>query len=151
MDIKKIKALADVLNDKGLSSLELEEGDSRIKLERNTPSYHFSGETSLPEMSTPAPAVQIESAPAVEPEANSYPNAKEIKSPMVGVFYAAPSPESAPFVQVGDKVKKGDTLCVIEAMKLMNDIACDTDGEIAEICVSNGDVVEYSQTLFKIV
>ncbi len=74
----------------------------------------------------------------------------EVKSPMVGVFYAAPSPDAEPFVQVGSKVKKGDVLCIIEAMKLMNEITAEQDGEIVDICVQNGDVVEYGQTLFKI-
>ncbi|HML49609.1 MAG TPA: acetyl-CoA carboxylase biotin carboxyl carrier protein, partial [Clostridia bacterium] len=74
----------------------------------------------------------------------------EVKSPMVGVFYAAPSPESPPFVKRGDRVKRGDVLCIIEAMKLLNEIAAEADGEIADICVENGQVVEYSQTLFKI-
>ena len=74
----------------------------------------------------------------------------EVKSPMVGVFYAAPSPDAQPLVQVGSKVKKGDVLCIIEAMKLMNEITAEQDGEIVDICVKSGEVVEYSQTLFKI-
>lgn len=74
----------------------------------------------------------------------------EFKSPMVGVFYAAPGPDQAPFVEVGKRVKKGDVLCIIEAMKLMNEITAEQDGEIVDICVSDGDVVEYGQTLFKI-
>ncbi|MDO4356300.1 MAG: acetyl-CoA carboxylase biotin carboxyl carrier protein, partial [Clostridia bacterium] len=73
-----------------------------------------------------------------------------VKSPMVGVFYAAPSPEKPPFVKVGDRVKKGDVLCIIEAMKLMNEITAEQDGEIADVCVANGDVVEFGQILFKI-
>ncbi|NLG93138.1 MAG: acetyl-CoA carboxylase, biotin carboxyl carrier protein, partial [Clostridiales bacterium] len=72
------------------------------------------------------------------------------KSPMVGVFYSAPSPDSEPYVQVGSKVKKGDTLCIIEAMKLLNEITADRDGEITEICAAAGQVVEYGQTLFRI-
>ena len=79
-----------------------------------------------------------------------YNDMTEVKSPMVGVFYAAPAPDAKPYVQVGDKVKKGDVLCIIEAMKLMNEIQADADGEIADICVQNGDLVEYGQTLFKI-
>ena len=74
-----------------------------------------------------------------------------VRSPAVGVFYAAPSPDSKPFVAVGDTVQRGDTLCIIEAMKLMNEITSDIDGEIVEICVGNGQVVEYDQPLFRIV
>ena len=74
-----------------------------------------------------------------------------MKSPAVGVFYAAPSPDSKPFVAVGDTVHKGDTLCIIEAMKLMNEINSEMDGEIAEVCVGNGQVVEYDQQLFRII
>ena len=74
----------------------------------------------------------------------------EIKSPLVGVFYVAPSPDSAPYVKVGDHVKKGDVLCVVEAMKLMNEITATQDGEIVDVCAQNGSVVEYGQTLFKL-
>ena len=77
-------------------------------------------------------------------------NYKEVKSPMVGTFYSSPSPKDEPYVKVGDKVKKGDVLCVIEAMKLMNEIESEYDGEIVEICVKNEDMVEYGTTLFKI-
>ncbi len=154
MEIEKIKALADILNEKGLSSLELEEGDSRLKIEKDK---YFS--LKEPEKNVKTETVILsgteakENFPKEEPEienAMNYNNLKEIKSPMVGVFYSAPSPDSAPFVKVGDKIKKGDVLCVIESMKLMNDIVSDIDGEIIDICVNNEDVVEYSQTLFKI-
>ena len=77
-------------------------------------------------------------------------NLHNINSPMLGVFYSSPSPESEPFVKVGDKVKKGDVLCIIEAMKLMNEIASEREGVVEEICVSNGDIVEYGKTMFKI-
>jgi len=77
-------------------------------------------------------------------------NLVEVQSPMVGVFYAASAPDAAPYVTVGSKVKKGDTLCIIEAMKLLNEINAEVDGEIADICVENGQVVEFGQTLFKI-
>ena len=76
--------------------------------------------------------------------------AAEVKSPMVGVFYSAPSPESDPFVHIGNTVKKGDVLCILEAMKLMNEIQAEQDGEIVDICAKNGDVVEFGQVLFKI-
>ena len=85
-----------------------------------------------------------------EAEIKDYNKYRDIKSPMVGIFYAAPSPEAEPFVKVGSKVKKGDTLCIIEAMKLMNDVVAETDGEIVEICAENGSLVEFGQILFKI-
>ena len=74
----------------------------------------------------------------------------QVKSPLVGVFYAAPAPDAAPFVKVGDTVKKGDVLCIVEAMKLMNEIVAETDGVVVDICAGNGDVVEFGQTLFKL-
>ena len=152
MDIAKIKELAQLLNDAGLSALELKEGDATLRLE----SARFT-----PTPAAPAPVVQA--APAAAPQAAvtvsaaSVPDGgvdfnalSEFKSPMVGVFYAAPGPDQAPFVEVGKRVKKGDVLCIIEAMKLMNEITAEQDGEIVDICVSDGDVVEYGQTLFKI-
>ena len=87
---------------------------------------------------------------SAEDKGTDFNDLQEIKSPMVGVFYEAPAEGAAPFVKVGDKVKKGDVLCIVEAMKLMNEIVSDCDGEILDICVKNGDVVEYGQTLFKI-
>ena len=74
----------------------------------------------------------------------------EVKSPLVGVFYASPAPDAEPFVKVGDKVKKGDVLCIVEAMKLMNEITASHDGEIVDVCIQNGSVVEFGQTLFKL-
>lgn len=96
----------------------------------------------------PQPAAEQEAPQAATPAAAS--DAEEVKSPMVGVFYAAPSPEADPFVRIGDTVKKGDVLCILEAMKLMNEITAEQDGKIADICAKNGDVVEFGQVLFKI-
>lgn len=152
MDIAKIKELAQLLNDAGLSALELKEGDATLRLE----SAKFT-----PAQPAPAPVMQAVPAAALQPvvpaPAASVPDGgvdfnalSEFKSPMVGVFYAAPGPDQAPFVEVGKRVKKGDVLCIIEAMKLMNEITAEQDGEIVDICVSDGDVVEYGQTLFKI-
>ena len=87
-----------------------------------------------------------ETLPAAAPAANLH----AIKSPLAGVFYDSPSPDDEPFVKVGDKVKKGDTLCLIESMKVMNELTADTDGEIAEICAENGQIVEYSQVIYRI-
>ena len=99
-----------------------------------------------------APASAASAAPVATQDGTpvDFNNLKEVKSPMVGVFYQAPSPEADPYVHVGSKVKKGDVLCVIEAMKLLNEITADTDGEIVDVCVENGQLVEYGQVLFKI-
>lgn len=86
----------------------------------------------------------------IKPEVEEKDTYKEIKSPMVGVFYSAPSPDSDPFVKEGTKVNKGDVLCIIEAMKLMNEITADKSGTIKEICIENGEIVEYDETIFKI-
>ena len=98
----------------------------------------------------PAAAPAVEAAPVAAADAGADFNAaKMVTSPMVGVFYASPSPTDPPFVTVGSKVKKGDVLCIIEAMKLMNEITAEEDGEIIDICATNGSVVEYGQILFK--
>lgn len=134
MNVKDIAALAEIVRKNELTKLEID--GERIVMER-----------------VPA-AVQAAAAaaPAAEPIAEV--QEKEgayVRSPAVGVFYASPSPDSKPFVAVGDTVHRGDTLCIIEAMKLMNEIASDVDGKVVEICVGNGQVVEYDQPLFRIV
>ena len=97
-----------------------------------------------------APVETVPAAPAHEETNVDFNRAREIKSPMVGVFYAAPSPDAKPFVEVGSRVKKGDVVCIVEAMKLMNEITAEFDGEVVDICVRNGEVVEFGQTLFKL-
>lgn len=140
MDIKKIKALAALMESSGLTVLELHENETGLRLER-------AAETAAaPKAALPAPSP----APEVKSEIVNFNNVREIKSPMVGVFYCAPSPDAEPFVSRGDKIKTGDTLCIIEAMKLMNEINAETEGEIVDICVGNGEVVEFGQTLFKV-
>lgn len=139
-DRDAIKAIAEMMNETGLTSIKLKLGDHEIELER--------GGTAPVAMPMPAMA----SVAAAPDEANaSAPEIKggtPVKTPMVGVFYAAPSPEDEPFVKVGDSVKKGDVLCIVEAMKLMNEITAEQDGVIAEICAEDGSLVEYGQTLF---
>ena len=128
MNIKQIRELAQIAAENGLSAIEIAEGENRVRIERAV------------------------SAPAAEAEETNvdFNRTREIKSPMVGVFYAAPSPDAKPFVEVGSKVKKGDVVCIVEAMKLMNEISAEFDGEVVDVCVHNGDVVEYGQTLFKL-
>lgn len=143
MELEKLKEIALIMRENGLTLLELTEGETILRMERKA------AETAEPVRETlqtiPA-AVQThtqEIAPVPQVAGT------EVKSPMVGVFYSAPSPDSEPYVQVGGKVKKGDTLCIIEAMKLLNEISADRDGEITEICAAAGQVVEYGQTLFR--
>ncbi len=143
MDIKSIQELARVMKENDLTALEIQEEGSSIKLERAREAAVLSG---------PAQKVSSPFTPAgAEPAAPQKEEGVVVVSPTVGVFYAAASPDSRPFVEVGDKVKKGDTLCIIEAMKLMNEIPAETDGTILEICAANGQVVEYNQPLFRIV
>ncbi len=158
MKIEEIKALAEIMSGNGVTSLKIDEGDLHIRIERDFPPAApvvAAQPALIPAVpaaaSTPtaAPAAASSTAGSSEQPVDFH-NLKEVKSPMVGVFYDSPSPEADPFVKVGSKVKKGDVLCIIEAMKLLNEINADTDGEIVDICANNGDVVEYGQPLFKI-
>lgn len=158
MNIQDIKELAKIMQETGITSLHLTEGALDISMERNTaaPAPAVQPVAVQAPVAAPVPEVSAPTAEptAVEPQAVGttidFNHITEVKSPMVGVFYAAPSPDAQPYVQVGSKVKKGDVLCIIEAMKLMNEITAEQDGEIVDICVQSGQVVEYSQTLFKI-
>ena len=149
MNIKQIRELAQIVSENGLSAIEIAEGENRVRIERavSAPAA-IPTVVSMPMAAPAAPAP----APAAEAEETNvdFNRTREIKSPMVGVFYAAPSPDAKPFVEVGSKVKKGDIVCIVEAMKLMNEISAEFDGEVVDICVHNGDVVEYGQTLFKL-
>lgn len=142
MKLKEIRALAQLMESAGLSALEYSDAEARIRLEKAV-----CAQTTPPRPIDP-PARREEIA-AYE-GAVDFNRITEIKSPMVGIFYAAPSPDAAPYVRVGSKVKKGDVLCVIEAMKLMNEIVAETDGEIVDVCAENAQVVEYAQILFKV-
>lgn len=152
--VDQIKQLIEILENSNLAVVEItDENNGSIRLEKPqaAPVNTFAVNAgSVPVMPTateavaqPAPVAQAV-APATQDTGAS------IKSPMVGVFYAAPSPDSDPFVTVGKKVNKGDVVCIVEAMKLMNEITAEQSGTISEICVNNGDIVEYGQTLFKI-
>ena len=149
MNIKQIRELAQIAAENGLSAIEIAEGENRVRIERavSAPAA-IPTVVSMPMAAPAAPAP----APAAEAEETNvdFNRTREIKSPMVGVFYAAPSPDARPFVEVGSKVKKGDIVCIVEAMKLMNEITAEFDGEVVDVCVHNGDVVEYGQTLFKL-
>lgn len=140
MDIDKLKALVKFMEDNNLAELEIEDKDAKVKLRKNIPSVLPAAAPIIPPSNTEKPQAQ--------PEAKRPSNLVEIKAPMVGTFYRAPAPDAAPFVEIGDEIKSGDTLCIIEAMKLMNEIKSDVKGKIKEILVENAEPVEYGQVLF---
>lgn len=135
MNEEDIRKYAVLMQELGLTGLEVTENDRVVRLER-TPA------AAVPQ---PPEVVQVPAAPAA-PAAEP---GVDVCSPMVGVFYAAPAENAEPFVKVGDRVKKGQTLCIVEAMKLMNEIMAEQDGEILEICMENGQVVDYGCRLFR--
>ena len=145
MNLEEIRSLVQIMNEGKLTCVEVTEGETKIRLEKQP----AAGSVGAPAAAAPT-SVPAQPQTAAEQAPGNAPQYIEVKSPMVGVFYAASSPESQPFVQIGQKVKKGDILCVIEAMKLMNELNADADGEIAEVCAQNGQIVEYGQTLFKL-
>jgi len=157
MNLENVKALADVLNAKGLSAIEVGEGDNRIRIEREASSVSMLTQPAFvpvqPVKTTAeSTATELPAQPAgVETDNISvdFNRLTEVKSPLVGVYYASPSPDAETFVSIGSKVKKGDVLCIIETMKLMNEITAEQDGEIVDICIKNGDIAEYGQVLFK--
>jgi acetyl-CoA carboxylase biotin carboxyl carrier protein len=151
MDIRKVKKLIELLDESGISEIEITEGDDSVRISRNAPSVA----APAPAYATPAP----EAAPAAPPATAAAPAAPAaaddsdgyaVTAPMVGTFYAASSPGSPPFVQVGDHVNEGDTLCIVEAMKMMNQIEAEVSGTVKSIRVQSGDPVEYGQILFVI-
>lgn len=154
--IDEIKALLAAFNDSKATELEIKNGDGeKLLIKQSTEKSTYITSAPIP----PMPAEVISSAPAVpaantesteQAEEDAFADAKVITSPMVGVFYAAPSPDAEPYVTVGSTIKKGDVLCLIEAMKLMNEIQSEQSGEIVKICVENGQVVEYGQPLFMV-
>lgn len=146
MNIKEIKALAAVLRQADLTSLEYSQGDMHIKLERCGGGMVTIQQPAAIQTAMPAAG----NSPQVL-DTNDFNNLCEVKAPMVGVFYAAPAPDAKPYVRVGDMVEKGQVICIIEAMKLMNDITAPASGRIVDICTQDGAVIEYGQTIMKIV
>jgi acetyl-CoA carboxylase biotin carboxyl carrier protein len=150
MDLRKLKTLIDLVQQSGIAELEITEGEEKVRICRGgmsgTPSpLQHQGMVYMtqPMMQQPEP-VPVTVAP-VEPPA---PEGHVVKSPMVGTFYRCAAPEAKPFVELGQTVKSGETVCIIEAMKLLNEIESDADGVIKEILVENGQPVEYGQPLF---
>ena len=142
IDIATLKEYIKVLEESSLQTLELSDGKDSIYLEKPSAAVAGAAPTAVV-----APAV---SAPAPVQEAAPADSGKTINAPIVGVFYAAPSPDSEPYVSVGKRVSKGDTVCIIEAMKCMNEIQAEEDGEITAVLATNGELVEYNQPLFAI-
>ena len=136
MNESDIRKYANLMSELGLTGLEVTENDRVVRLERNP----------APQTAAPVQTVQVGDVP--QSAANE--DLIEISSPMVGVFYAAPAEDADPYVQVGDRVKKGQTLCIVEAMKLMNELVAETDGQIVEVCAQNGQVVDFGCPLFRI-
>ena len=149
MDIEKIKALAEILNSGGLSAIEVGEGENRIRIEREFSSIPVQKEYAPAYLHTPAATMIQDEKEDTSEKTIDFNRLIEVKSPLVGVYYAASSPDAEPFVSIGSKVRKGDVLCIIETMKLMNEIVAEQDGEIVDICVKNGDIAEFGQVLFK--
>ena len=136
-DVDYIEKLAKVISDNGLTEISLEEGEQAITIRKD-----------LPEVIAAAPAASVYSAPAQGESAKTEAHkGKAITSPMVGTFYSAPSPDADPFVEVGKSISQGDVVCIVEAMKLMNEIESEFSGTVTEICVKDGQPVEYGQTL----
>ena len=149
MDVKKIESLAKLMKETGLTGLELVEDGQQLRLERQV--EVVAAPVAAPAPAAPVPATGAEALGVTHEEPAPGKEGTLVLAPTVGVFYSAPGPDARPFVEVGDQVKKGDTLCIIEAMKLMNEIPAELDGTVAEICVGNGQVVEFNQPLFRIV
>lgn len=156
MDSKRLAEIADVMEDRGLTRVRVEEPDgTAVELERASAAQPVAVPMPMPGAvaaqvaaptvapAAPEPATQT---PAAAPE----PKGTEVTASMVGVFYAAPAPGDEPFVRVGSKVKAGETLCIIEAMKVLNEVTAEADGEVLEICVADGDLVEFGSCLMRI-
>lgn len=150
MDIRKIKKLIELLEETGISEIEIKEGEESLRLSRY--SHHVEPpqvKYAAPNTHTNMPTTPTTAAPA-ETKPTALPAGHKVYSPMVGTIYMSPSPEASPFVTVGKSVSAGDTLCIIEAMKMFNEIEADRNGVISAILVANGDPVEYDQPLFVI-
>ena len=160
MDSNKIAQIADVMEDRGLTRVRVEEPDgSAFELERGVAQAPapvvvapqvVAAEAPLAPVAAASPSVPAAPEPAACAPGPAAPAGTEVKAPMVGVYYAAPAPGADPFVRVGSKVKKGETLCIIEAMKVMNEVAAESDGEVLSINAKDGELVEYGSCLMTI-
>ena len=150
MDIRKVKKLIELLDESGIAEIEITEGEDSVRISRystSAPAAPVATHLAPPAPSgAPAPAAAAAAPAPAEPAEEGI----EVKAPMVGTYYAASSPGAAPYVQVGDRVSEGDTICIIEAMKMMNQIEAEVSGVVKSIRLQNGEPVEFGQTLFVI-
>jgi acetyl-CoA carboxylase biotin carboxyl carrier protein len=149
MDLRKLKTLIDLVENSGIAELEIQEGEERVRITRavapSSQTVMMHAPVAAPPAIAPAAAPMVAPEPAAPPEE---PSGHVVKSPMVGTFYRAASPGAKVFVEIGDTVKEGDTLCIVEAMKLMNEIEADASGVVKAILAENGQPVEFGQPLF---
>ncbi|HOQ16593.1 MAG TPA: acetyl-CoA carboxylase biotin carboxyl carrier protein [Defluviitaleaceae bacterium] len=150
MDYKEIEHLMKVMNESQLTELEIEKEGFVLKIKKEKEIVPIASRIETPIIERPVEIQNQISTVKVEKEVSGEKEGIIVYSPIVGTFYSAPAPGAEPFVKVGDKVKKGDVLCIIEAMKIMNEIEAESDGEIVEIFVKNEEMVEYNQPLFRI-
>ena len=152
MDLRKLKTLIDLVQQSGIAELEITEGEEKVRISRGVPGMmpHAMPQPGTVYVTAPGPQAAPEAPAAVAPPAAPEPKGHQLKSPMVGTFYRAASPGAPPFVEIGQSVTKGQTLCIIEAMKLLNEIESDASGTVKAILVENGQPVEYGQPLFTI-
>ena len=139
-----IEKLAKIISDNGLTEISLEDGEQAITIRKDLPEVNMVASAPAAVAAAAAPAPQA--APA-EAKTEAAPKGKAVTSPMVGTFYSAPSPDAEPFVEVGKTIAEGDVVCIIEAMKLMNEIKSEHSGKVTQICVKNGDPIEFGQVL----
>jgi acetyl-CoA carboxylase biotin carboxyl carrier protein len=156
MDIRKVKKLIELLEESGVSEIEIKEGEESVRISRHpagtvhtimAPATQMAAPAYAPTAAAPASAASSSAPPTAAP---AYAPDQAVTAPMVGTFYSAPAPGAKPFVEIGSEVKPGDVLCIIEAMKMMNQIECDKAGRVVSVLVKNGDPVEFGQTLFVI-
>ena len=143
MDLRKVKKLIELLEESGLSEIEITEGDDKVRItksseEKQTTVVHTSNEA------------KIKTNPIEDTKSINNTGFHEVKAPMIGTFYQSPEPDAESFVKVGDPISEGDTLCIIEAMKIFNEIESDASGTVMEICVENGNPVEFDQVIIKV-
>ena len=148
MDIRKVKKLIELLEESGIAEIEIKEGEEAVRISR-MPTGAYAHPAPAPIMAAPPAAIAAPVAP-VETPAKPRANEHVVTAPMVGTFYAAPTPGAKAFVDIGDEVKVGQVLCIIEAMKMMNQIEADKSGRVTSVMAQNGDPVEFGQPLFVI-
>ncbi|NLU15732.1 acetyl-CoA carboxylase biotin carboxyl carrier protein [Serratia liquefaciens] len=150
MDIRKIKKLIELVEESGISELEISEGEESVRISRAAPAQAYPmmpQAYAMPAQPQPALATAVASAPAETPAAPAAMSGHIVRSPMVGTFYRTPSPDAKAFIEIGQKVNAGDTLCIVEAMKMMNQIEADKSGVVKAILVENGQPVEFDEPL----